>query len=257
MTKIVALPAFQDNYIWAIHSLDGSHLIVVDPGTAEPVFAYLHKHKLDLTAVLITHHHWDHSGGINKQKEHYPNAAIIGPQKDNVQGLTQLVQENDTVTFDEYGLTLRVFDIPGHTLGHIAYYNDEMLFCGDTLFSCGCGRIFEGTSSQMYHSLDKLKSLPPNTLMYCGHEYTLANIAFAQTVEPNNHDLTQRKENALKLREQGLPTLPVTLATELQTNPFLRCDKPEVIQAVQKQTSLKAADPVSIFANLREWKNRT
>ncbi|MGD9591402.1 MAG: hydroxyacylglutathione hydrolase [Candidatus Berkiella sp.] len=255
MSNVIPITAFKDNYIWAIHSLDDAELIVVDPGDAQPVFDYLQKNKLRLSYILITHHHWDHTGGIKALLAQYPQAQVIGPKNDNVSLLTQSVIENDKIILKNFDVTLNVLDIPGHTLGHIAYYNDDLLFCGDTLFSCGCGRIFEGTPEQMYQSLEKIKKLNKNARVYCGHEYTLANITFAQAVEPNNAALLAYKERVLALRSQGLPSLPSTLHTECEVNPFLRCTQEEIAKAVQKNANILTSDPGTIFAYLREWKN--
>ncbi len=255
MTNIIPIPAFNDNYIWAMHSLEGSDLIVVDPGDAAPVLSYLQNNNLALSHILITHHHWDHTGGISPLRERFPMVKVIGPLHDKVAHLTQAVGENDKVTLEGFGHTLSVLDIPGHTLGHIAYYNDAVLFCGDTLFSCGCGRIFEGTPEQMYNSLEKIRNLNKNTLVYCGHEYTAANIAFAKAVEPSNKALLAYEEQVLSLRKQGMPSLPSTLSIECETNPFLRCTQSSVIASVQKQAQINSTSPVTIFAHLREWKN--
>lgn len=255
MNKIIAIPAFKDNYIWALHSPDETRVIVVDPGDASPVLSYLQNHNLTLAGILVTHHHYDHCGGVPTLMTHFPSIRAYGPLKEKVEGITDFVEEGDKITFAEFNLSLDVLDIPGHTLGHIAYVNEKMLFCGDTLFSCGCGRIFEGTPQQMYASLHKLKTLPSNIEMYCGHEYTLANIAFAEQVESNNKMLKNRKISAKKYRDKQLPSLPVSLATELETNPFLRCEKPDVIHAVQKYAGFSLQDPLSIFTALRQWKN--
>ncbi len=255
MPKIVPIPAFQDNYIWAIHSLEGSDLIVVDPGDAAPVLAYLQNNNLTLSTILITHHHWDHTGGIADLKARFPSVKVIGPRNDKVDGLTQSVQEGEPISLEPCGITLTVLEIPGHTLEHIAYFNDTLLFCGDTLFSCGCGRIFEGTPQQMYDSLDKIKHLNKDVRVYCGHEYTTANIAFAKTIEPHNTDLLAYEKHVLSLRSLQLPSLPSQLCTELKTNPFLRCENENVIRAVQKNANIASSDPVTIFAKLREWKN--
>jgi hydroxyacylglutathione hydrolase len=255
MNKIVAIPAFKDNYIWAVHSLEGSQIVVVDPGAADPVFDYLQNNNLTLTGILVTHHHWDHSGGVPDLMSQFPEIKAYGPAQEKVAGLTHLVKENDEISFAEFGLDLHVIDIPGHTLGHIAYVGHDILFCGDTLFSCGCGRIFEGTPAQMYHSLDKIKKLSKNTQIYCGHEYTLANMTFAQLVEPKNKALYARQKIVKDLRLRSLPSLPVTLATELETNPFLRCNEMSVVSSVQKHVKATVTDPVSVFAHLREWKN--
>ncbi|MGE3317739.1 MAG: hydroxyacylglutathione hydrolase [Candidatus Berkiella sp.] len=256
MNTIVAIPAFNDNYIWALHSLEGQQIIVVDPGDAAPVLNYLQANKLSLYAILITHHHADHSGGILPLKEHFPDARVFGPTNEFVAGVTDPVTEGNTLSFAPFGLTLSVLDIPGHTKGHIAFYNDEILFCGDTLFSCGCGRVFEGTPAQMLSSLEKLKQLPGHTLMYCGHEYTKANIAFAKVVDPANPELAKRLKQAEACLLKSQPTLPISLQSEFLTNPFLRVNTKEIIYAVQKHCDLEQNDPVSIFSHLREWKNK-
>ncbi|MBS0290509.1 MAG: hydroxyacylglutathione hydrolase [Proteobacteria bacterium] len=256
MANIIAIPAFKDNYIWAIHSLEGSNLIVVDPGSADPVLEYLHSNNLNLQSILITHHHWDHTGGILALKKHYPHIQVYGPLKEKIDGLTHPLQENQKLSFPSFDMTLTVMDIPGHTLGHIAYFSSNHLFCGDTLFSCGCGKIFEGTPAQMANSLEKIKKLSVNTQIYCGHEYTFSNIAFAQKVEPNNLALKARLNEVLKFQQQKLPTLPVSLESELRTNPFLRCQEKEVIQSVQDYWGISLCSPLDIFAKLREWKNQ-
>ncbi len=255
MNKIIAIPAFKDNYIWAIHSLEGSQLVVVDPGSADPVLEYLQTNNLTLSAILVTHHHWDHSGGVVALLKQFPNIQVYGPANEKVEGLTKGVKENDVISLEAHQLELRVIDIPGHTLGHIAFVGSSLLFCGDTLFSCGCGRIFEGTPNQMYHSLEKIKNLSKNTLVYCGHEYTLANIAFAQTADPHNKALAKRLIDVQNLRAQNLPSLPVSLQMECETNPFLRCEAPEIVNAVQNYSHAKLSSSIDIFAQLREWKN--
>jgi hydroxyacylglutathione hydrolase len=173
-----------------------------------------------------------------------------------VQGVTTAVKEGEYYSFPGFDLDLNVMDIPGHTLGHIAFFNDSVLFCGDTLFSCGCGRVFEGTPAQMYHSLEKIKKITGKAQVFCGHEYTLANIAFAQNVEPHNVALTKRLDEVKKLRQQNLPSLPVLLETEFQTNPFLRCQEQSVIDALENHYKVKMLDPIMVFAHLREWKNQ-
>lgn len=256
MIKIIAIPAFKDNYIWALYSLEGHEIIIVDPGDASPVLRYLQANQLSLHAILITHHHFDHSGGIEKLQKQFPHVTIYGPKNEFVAGVTHPQEEGDHIHFPGFNLTLHILDIPGHTKGHIAYYNNQLLFCGDTLFSCGCGKIFEGTPAQMWHSLEKLKQLPGSTMMYCGHEYTKANIAFAQTVDPANPFLSQRLAEVLKCEAESTPTLPVSLQSEFQNNPFLRTNIKEIIQAVQKHWHFEDFDPVIIFSHLREWKNK-
>lgn len=255
MNNIIALSAFTDNYIWTLYRPEKSKVVVVDPGDANPVLSFLHKNNLSLSAILLTHHHHDHSGGILKLIEAYPNIAVYGSAKESVPGITHPVQDGDEIHLEDIQAHFKIMDIPGHTLGHIAYYGENSLFCGDTLFSCGCGRIFEGTPQQMLDSLDKLKALPKSTQMYCGHEYTQANLEFVMQVTPNNTAVKQRLNEANTLRKKQMPTLPVLLETELLTNPFLRVDENEVILAVLKHAKINNADRVKVFTILREWKN--
>jgi len=260
MLEVVPLTALKDNYIWTLR--DARHAAVVDPGEAQPVLEYLARERLQLAAILATHHHPDHVGGIPELIEAAgaPGAQrqvpVFGPKGEPIPTLTHPVGEGDTVRIPELGLTLSVLDIPGHTRAHVAYYGAESLFCGDTLFACGCGRVFEGTPQQMLDSLGKLAALPDATKVYCGHEYTLANIKFAQSVEPHNAALAARLVRDRKLREAGKPTLPSTLGEERATNPFLRCREPAVIESANKYLGARLSDPVRVFAAIREWKNR-
>ena len=253
MIEIVPLPAFQDNYIWTLRS--GRQAAVVDPGEARPVKDYLAKEGLALVAILATHHHPDHVGGIAELvgKTKIP---VFGPKGEPIPALTNPLGQGDTVGIPELGASFSVLDIPGHTRAHIAYYGVGSLFCGDTLFACGCGRVFEGTAAQMLDSLSKLAALPDETLVYCGHEYTLANIRFARAVDPANALLAAREERATRLRAAGRPTLPSTLGEERATNPFLRCAEPAVVESANKYLGSRIGDPVSVFAAIREWKNR-
>jgi hydroxyacylglutathione hydrolase len=253
MLDIVPLPAFTDNYIWTLRN--GSHAAVVDPGEAGPVRDYLAREKLTLVAILATHHHPDHTGGIAELVK--SNAVPVhGPRGEPIPAMTHPVGQGDTVEIPALGASFAVLDIPGHTRAHVAYYGLDSLFCGDTLFACGCGRVFEGTPAQMLESLSKLAALPDSTRVYCGHEYTLANIRFARAVDPGNAELAAREARAQKLRDAGKPTLPSTLGEERATNPFLRCAEPAVVESANKYLGSRVADPARVFAAIREWKNR-
>ncbi|HWA39101.1 MAG TPA: hydroxyacylglutathione hydrolase [Burkholderiales bacterium] len=252
MLEIVPVAAFKDNYVWTLRR--GKAAAVVDPGDAGPVLEFLSREKLELSAILATHHHADHVGGIAELRRHR-DVPVYGPRGEPIPTLTHPVSEGDTVTLPALGVSFSVLDIPGHTRAHIAYYGAGALFCGDTLFACGCGRLFEGTAEQMHASLAKLRALPDETRVYCGHEYTLANIGFARSVEPGNESLAQRERQARQLREAGRPTLPSTLGEEKATNPFLRWDEPAVVASANKYLGARIADPVRVFAAIRDWKN--
>ncbi|HEX5791631.1 MAG TPA: hydroxyacylglutathione hydrolase, partial [Rheinheimera sp.] len=222
MLQITPIPAFEDNYIWALCQPDSNHCLVVDPGNAENVMQYLAKHKLELDTILVTHHHADHTGGILQLRQRYPQLNVIGPaaEQQRISGLTQTVTDGDKVHLPRFQLTFDVISVPGHTLGHIAFYSAPVLFCGDTLFSAGCGRLFEGSPEQMWHSLQKLSTLPDDTRIYCTHEYTMANIKFALQAEPTNQALVEYASHCAQLRQKNTPTLPSLLATEKKINPF-------------------------------------
>ena len=220
---VVALRAFNDNYIWTLRNQ--RYAAVVDPGDAQPVLDYLRCERLELCAILLTHHHADHVGGVPALLAHH-TIPVYGPRGEPISTLTHPVSGAEQVQIAQLGLRFNVLDIPGHTRAHIAYYGANCLFCGDTLFACGCGRLFEGTAPQMVDSLAKLSALPDETLMYSGHEYTLANIDFAREVEPDNDELRARAASDAETRNNGRPTLPSTIGREKRTNPFLRCLQP-------------------------------
>ena len=253
MLEIVPLSAFQDNYIWTLRQ--GKNAAVVDPGEARPVKEYLAREGLTLVAILATHHHPDHVGGIAELVA-MTKVPVFGPKGEPIPALTHPVGQDDSVEIAALSAKFSVLDIPGHTRAHVAYYGLGSLFCGDTLFACGCGRVFEGTAEQMLASLSKLAALPDETKVYCGHEYTLANIKFARAVDPHNSLLAAREERAKRLRAAGRPTLPSTLGEERATNPFLRCAEPVVVESANKYLGARVADPVRVFAAIREWKNR-
>jgi hydroxyacylglutathione hydrolase len=253
--KLIPLPAFADNYIWMLH--DESRALVVDPGDPQPVIKALQRLGVKLEAILVTHHHPDHTGGVKALRES-TGAAVFGPARETMPEPLTRLQDNDLVM--TLGLSFKVIDVPGHTAGHIAYYCESdqgspLLFCGDTLFSGGCGRLFEGTPAQMLASLDRLAALPEATRVCCTHEYTLNNLKFALAVDPHNETLQRYMESAQALRDNGQPTLPSSLALERQINPFLRSRLPALIRAAQSFNT-KAHDEVSHFAALRQWKNQ-
>ena len=252
MIQVVPIPAFQDNYLWLIH--DGSHAAVVDPGDAAPVQDYLTRHGLELAAILVTHHHPDHIGGLAALTNKYP-VPVFGPAGENIPRLTERLKEGDQITLPQLGIDFKILDIPGHTAGHIAYLGDGRLFCGDTLFAGGCGRVFEGTMPQMRASLNKIKDLDGDTLVYCAHEYTLSNLRVARAVEPHNAQLAARQAHDQATRAASQPTVPSRIALERETNPFLRWDAPEVIAAAKARSGLPAPSPDEVFASIREWKN--
>jgi hydroxyacylglutathione hydrolase len=249
---IVPLRAFRDNYIWCLHN--GTDAAVVDPGDAIPVLDFLQQERLQLRAIICTHHHADHVGGNTALLTKY-NAAVFGPARENIPGVTQSVREGDRVFVDTLKLEFNVIDIPGHTAGHVAYFGAGMLFCGDTLFSCGCGRLFEGTPQQMVESLRKLASLPSDTQVYCGHEYTLANIRFALATDEDNQALLARRAEVEALQARNLPSLPSSIGVELSMNPFLRAHLPALAAAASRQCGRALQSEVEVFAALREWKN--
>jgi hydroxyacylglutathione hydrolase len=251
--EIIPIPAFQDNYIWLLKR--GTHAALVDPGDAVPVIATLKSLSLTLDAILITHHHSDHIGGVAELLQRWPEANVYAPKREQYNFPHQAVAESDAVHLETLSLDLSVMETPGHTLGHVVYYgalfNTNVLFCGDTLFGAGCGRLFEGTPEQMYRSLQRLAKLPKNTAVYCTHEYTEHNVRFARSLDPGNAALAARQVDAAALRLAGKPTLPSNIGLELETNPFLRCHTP----ALQLASSVNNTNPLTVFAAIREMRN--
>jgi len=251
MLSLRALPAFTDNYIWALANDEGEAL-VVDPGEAAPVLAEVER-GLKPVAILLTHHHPDHIGGATELLSRF-DVPCYAPVDDRIHLDCQRVAEGDSVTIPALGLQLQVSEIPGHTLSHVAFHGGGYLFCGDTLFSLGCGRMFEGTPVQMHGSLERLAALPGDTRVCCGHEYTEANGRFARAAEPENAAREARLQEVAGLRALGLPSLPSTLDSERACNPFLRVDAPGV-QASLRERGVDVADRVACFAALRSWKD--
>lgn len=256
LLRVEPVPAFEDNYIWLLTRPSCPRAVVVDPGDEGPVLGRLAELGLGLEAVLVTHHHGDHTGGIEGLAAAFPGLAVFGPQDRRIPGLTQAVGEGDRIEILEGAVPLEVLAVPGHTRSHIAYLGAGCLFPGDTLFSAGCGRVFDGTFADLAASLRRLALLPPETQLCCAHEYSLANLGFARWVEPDNPALAERLVAVEGLRQAGQPTLPVTLALELATNPFLRTGVPAVIAAAEGRAGQRLRDPTAVFTGLRRWKDR-
>ncbi|MFV2071208.1 MAG: hydroxyacylglutathione hydrolase [Thermoanaerobaculales bacterium] len=256
MICISPIPAFADNYIWILEAPPSNAVVVVDPGLAEPVLSVLSDRQLRPAAFLLTHHHGDHVDGLVELLRHHP-APVYGPARESISREVQPVQGGDRVPLLElrHDLFLDVLDVPGHTSGHVAYYAPGFALVGDTLFAGGCGRVFEGTTEQMFESLRKLAALPPETEIYCAHEYTVGNLRFALHVSPENETLADRLRTARAEREAGRPTVPSTLARELDTNPFLRCTEAEIIAAAEAHAGRPLAPGAEVFAVIRGWKD--
>lgn len=244
---ILPIPILSDNYVWTIIATELNAAVVVDPGDAQPVSDFLKQQQLSLVGILVTHHHWDHTNGVSALQQQY-KAPVFGPATS--------LREQDTVVITGFPLSFQVLAIPGHTRDHVAFYTPGILFCGDTLFAGGCGRLFEGTAKQLYDSLQKMAALPDDTSVYCAHEYTLQNLRFAEMVEPDNQAIKQRMKRVNELRKQSLPSLPSLLSEEKQTNPFLRCDIPEVIASVEKYAGRALNTPLEVFTWVRKWKDK-
>ncbi len=256
MLEIKALSALSDNYIWVVKNQGSNTVAIVDPGEAQPVQQYLSEHGLAVGAYLITHHHGDHVGGLDSLLAEH-SAPVYGPagEADRIAQITHPVTGGDHFTLDFLGVDFEVIDVPGHTLGHIAYVTPGVLLAGDALFRGGCGRVFEGTHAQMQASLARLRALPEATEVYGGHEYTQKNLAFAQTVEPDSSAIATVIREVDELRANDQPTLPGTLAEEREINPFLRWDQPDVVAAAERRAGRSLTDAGEIFAVLREWKD--
>jgi hydroxyacylglutathione hydrolase len=254
MVDVLHVPAFEDNYIWLIRGATPGKVAVVDPGDAEPVLGFCAAHKLEPAAILCTHHHHDHVGGIEDLVAR--NAIpVYGPAAERIPRCSQALTGDETVELTALGLRFRVIAVPGHTRGHIAYYGHGLLFCGDTLFSAGCGRLFEGSAEQMHASLSKLAALPPDTAVYCAHEYTADGLRFAAAVEPQNPDVPAHQRQVASWRAADRPSLPSTIGLERRINPFLRSDQPEVRAAAQRFAGRSLDSEASVFAAIRRWKD--
>lgn len=257
MLHIEPVKAFKDNYLWVFHRPGQAEAVVVDPGDAAPVQHYLTAAGLKLTAIMITHHHADHIGGVSELLKHW-QVPVYGPASSRIPQVTRPLQEGEEIVL--LGTRFRVLTVPGHTLEHIAYFAEQaeggpLVFCGDTLFAGGCGRMFEGTPPMMYASLQKLANLPGNTRVYCTHEYTLSNLNFAKAVLGDSDALLRRAHDEQRKRDQDQPTLPSTMQLELATNPFLRCEDPVVLQALSQKQQIDSRDPATVFGALRRWKD--
>ena len=250
--EIVPLRAFADNYIWTIR--DERRAAVVDPGDARPVLDYLEREKLELVAILNTHHHADHVGGNAGLLARW-KVPVFGPHDERIREVTRALKDGERCTLPHFGIEFEILEIPAHTRTHIAFHGGGMLFCGDTLFAAGCGRLFEGTPRQMHDSLTRLMRLPDDTQVYCGHEYTRANVRFARAADPDNAALRALESRAKELRDQDLPTLPSTIGQEKATNPFVRVREPAVIAAANRFAGKTLNDPASVLGAMREWKN--
>ena len=252
--SIEAIPILETNYVWALH--DGQSAVLVDPGRASAPLRWLDDQGLNLTGLLITHHHWDHTDGIDEILSAHP-VPVYGPKDSRIPQVDHPLEEGDGLRINHPELELDILSVPGHTSIHLAYVGPDFVLCGDTLFSAGCGRLFEGTTEQMQTSLDKLAALPGKTRVFCAHEYTLDNCRFALQVEPDNADLKKRLEQVVKLRRQNQITLPSTISDELDFNPFMRIRQPEVIAAAQRKKPGCGSKPHEIFGVIRSWKDNT
>ena len=255
MFEIFPIKAFSDNYMWTL--VEGDQAIVVDPGEAKPIIEAFDKRNLNLNSIIITHHHFDHTGGVLELIDHF-NCEVYGPDGGHIKGVSSPLNDNEE--FDLLGKKFIALHTPAHTLDQLAYYSEEaytdpILFCGDTLFSAGCGRIFEGTALQMHDSLSRFAILPGNTKVYCGHEYTQSNLVFAAAVEPNNKFIQEKIKEVNKLRDQDKETLPSVIASELKINPFMRCKEATVVDAAIEYSGIELKEPYEVLGVIRDWKD--
>ncbi|MCK5814009.1 MAG: hydroxyacylglutathione hydrolase [Cocleimonas sp.] len=255
MPTIIPISAFSDNYIWLICDNQQRYAAIVDPGDATPVIEVLEEKNIEPVAVLITHHHSDHIGGISRLLKKYPQLPVYGPKNERITALTHKVGQDDVIDLHQIDTQLNVLDTFGHTAGHISYYAPNILFCGDTLFANGCGRIFDGSIETLHQSLEKIAKLPPETRIYCAHEYTLDNIGFAKWVEVNNKDLIEREAVCWDLIDNSKSTIPTLLSDELKTNPFMRCDEQVVIEQAEKFAGKQLPNSTEVFRAIRHWKD--
>ena len=257
MINVTPIPIFKDNYVWLLTPSNptSSWAIAVDPGDAEPVLATLKKLGCQLAAIFITHHHWDHTNGIDDLLDHFNTAKVYGAYNSPVNSITNRLNDGDTFELPDNTGQCYVISTPGHTIDHISYLIDKHLFCGDTLFSAGCGRLFEGDAAQMHASLNKLSHLPTNTYVYPTHEYTLSNLKFAKEADANNPAVSQRIDEVKKLRDDNQPSLPTTIALEREINPFLRCTDTGVQYCVEQEIQKKLNSELEVFTELRRWKD--
>lgn len=260
MSHIITVPAFSDNYIWLICDENKKFAAIVDPGDGRPVLATLKEKNIEPCAILITHFHSDHVGGISALLQRYPNLPVYGPASERIPHRTHPLNGGERLRIEEINSEFQVMNVHGHTAGHIAYYTQDnngesKLFCGDTLFAAGCGRVFNGTMKDLHESLQKIAQLPEDTLIYCAHEYTLDNLGFAKWVEPDSGDVLAREEADRALIDADQATVPSRLSLELETNPFLRTDKPHVMQQVAEVTGKDLTNPEEVFAAMRTWKD--
>lgn len=253
MIKIFPILALKDNYIWCLYN--DTYAWIVDPGAHQPVIETLDKLNVELKGLLITHHHADHTQGVSSLKQRFPSLKVVANAKTELAHTTLEVKEGDIITLEGLDISVSVIETPGHTLDHLCYFNQDLLLCGDTLFSGGCGRLFEGTPRQMQQSLQKLAALAPETKVLCAHEYTEQNLKFAKLADPNNEFVKHHMQKVQQWRQNNQPSLPSNLETELKINPFLRCSKPSLQESLTYQRQTTVNNALECFTQLRQWKD--